>query len=113
MLEEHGARIDDIYYCPHMPDAKCDCRKPAPGMLLDAKKEHGFDLTRSYVIGDRMTDVEMAHRVGAKGVIVPELGDQYHVDDEIEASIEKPDIRKETFADAVDWILMDIKKKSR
>jgi histidinol-phosphate phosphatase family protein len=113
MLEKRGAMVDDIYYCPHMPDAGCNCRKPAPGMLLDAKREHGFDLTKSYIIGDRMIDVEMAHIVGAKGILVPEPGDQYRVDNEISASGEKPDMRKVTFVEAVDWILDDIKKRGR
>jgi len=112
ILEDSGAIVNGLYYCPHMPDAGCDCRKPKPGMLLRAKNEHGFDLAKSYVIGDRMIDIEMAHSVGAIGVIVPEPGDQYHVDAEIEASKEMPDMRKATFLEAVDWILRDIGRKA-
>jgi len=95
-----------------MPDAGCDCRKPKPGMLLRAKKEHGFDLSKSYVVGDRMMDIEMAHSVGAIGVLVPEPGDQYHVDSEMEGSKEMPDMRKAAFVEAVDWILRDIDRKT-
>jgi len=113
ILEDSGAIVNGIYYCPHMPNAGCDCRKPKPGMLLRAKNEHGFDLRRSYVIGDRMLDIEMAHNVGAIGVLVPEPGDQYHVDSEIEASKEMPDMKKATFVEAVDWILRDIDRKTR
>ena len=113
ILEDSGAIVNGIYYCPHMPNAGCDCRKPKPGMLLRAKEEHGFDLRRSYVIGDRMLDIEMAHNVGAIGVLVPEPGDQYHVDSEIEASKEMPDMKKATFLEAVDWILRDIERKTR
>jgi D-glycero-D-manno-heptose 1,7-bisphosphate phosphatase len=113
ILEDRGAIVDGLYYCPHMPDAGCDCRKPKPGMLLRAKKEHGFDLRKSYVIGDRMMDIEMAHSVGSIGVLVPEPGDQYHVDSEIEASKEMPDMRKATFIEAVDWVLRDINRKTR
>lgn len=113
ILEDNGAIINGVYYCPHMPDAGCDCRKPKPGMLLRAKREHGFNLLKSYVIGDRMLDVEMAHSVGAIGVLVPEPGDQYHIDAEIEASKEMPDMRKKTFLEAVDWILRDIGRKTR
>ena len=113
ILEDGGAIVNGLYYCPHMPDAGCDCRKPKPGMLLRAKKEHGFDLSRSYVIGDRMMDVEMAHSVGAIGVLVPEPGDQYHVDSEMEGSKDMPDMRKTTFIEAVDWILRDIDRKTR
>ena len=112
ILEDNGAIVNGLYYCPHMPDAGCDCRKPKPGMLLKAKEERGFDLRKSYVIGDRMLDIEMAHSVGAIGVLVPEPGDQYHVDSEIEASKEMPDMRKKTFIEAVDWILRDIGRKA-
>lgn len=105
LLEEKGAWVDDIYFCPHKPDAGCDCRKPAPGMLLRARDEHGIDLKRSFMIGDRMMDIEMAHAVGAKGVLVPEPGDQYHVDREIEKSSEKPDFRTNTFMNAVEWVI--------
>lgn len=105
MLDEHGAWVDDIYYCPHLPDAGCDCRKPAPGMLLQASDEHGIDLARSFVIGDRMMDVEMAHAGGAKGILVPEPGNQYHVETELENSEESPDYRTDTFMNAVEWIL--------
>jgi D-glycero-D-manno-heptose 1,7-bisphosphate phosphatase len=108
-----GAKVDGIYYCPHMPDAGCDCRKPRPGMLRRAGKERGFDLRRSYVIGDRMMDIEMAHSVGAIGVLVPEPGDQYHVDSEIETSKDTPDMRKATFIEAVEWVLRDIARKSQ
>jgi D-glycero-D-manno-heptose 1,7-bisphosphate phosphatase len=113
ILEDSGAIVNGLYYCPHMPNAGCDCRKPKPGMLLRARKEHGFDLAKSYVVGDRMLDIEMAHSVGAIGVLVPEPGDQYHVDAEMEASKEMPDMRKATFVEAVDWILRDIDRKTR
>jgi len=110
VLEEKGATILDIFHCPHMPDAGCQCRKPAPGMLLEASKKHGIDLKRSYVIGDRMMDVEMAHAVGAKGVLVPEPGDQYHVADEVAASKEKPDLVAEDFLHAVEHILVALRE---
>ncbi len=112
MLSEKDARIDDIFYCPHKPDEGCSCRKPAPGLLLQAKEKHGFDLESSYVIGDRMMDIELAHKVGAVGVLVPEPGDQYHVEDEIKASKEKPDHRAKSFDEAVSWILERTSKRS-
>lgn len=105
LLAEKGARIDDIFFCPHMPDAGCRCRKPAPGMLLDAAEKHGIDLKESFVIGDRMMDIELAHNVGAKAVLVPEPGDQYDVGSEKKLSNEKPDFGARAFTEAVDWIL--------
>jgi D-glycero-D-manno-heptose 1,7-bisphosphate phosphatase len=111
ILASRGARIDDVFYCPHRPDEGCICRKPAPGMLIQARDKHGLDLTRSFVIGDRMMDVGMAHSVGAKGILVPEPGDQYNIEKEIRESTTKPDFRADTFVQAVDWILERPDKK--
>ena len=111
-LAEHGAHVDDIYYCPHMPNEGCDCRKPAPGMLLRASEEHGIDLKDSFVIGDRMMDIEMAHAVGAKGILVPEPGNQYHVEKEMDDSQEKPDYSTDTLINAVEWILRAVSNSS-
>ncbi|MBI5406108.1 MAG: D-glycero-beta-D-manno-heptose 1,7-bisphosphate 7-phosphatase [Nitrospirae bacterium] len=69
-LEKNGCRLDGIYLCPHHPDEDCACRKPKPGMLLRAAREKGIGLHNSYVIGDKIIDVELAHRVGAKGILV-------------------------------------------
>jgi histidinol-phosphate phosphatase family protein len=69
-LARHGAKFDAIYYCPHVPDAGCDCRKPLPGMLHRAQKDLDIDLAHSYVIGDKQVDVETAHAVGAKSILV-------------------------------------------
>ena len=77
MLSAGGAHIDAYYYCPHHPDGKvpglakvCDCRKPARGMVDRAVTEFGIDPLRSFVVGDRWLDVELARAVGAKGVLV-------------------------------------------
>ena len=67
---EQGCRLDGIYICPHHPDENCACRKPKPGMLLSAAKENEIILHASYVVGDKMRDIELAHRVGAKGILV-------------------------------------------
>lgn len=76
-LEAHGAHIDAFYYCPHHPAAadpryrlQCACRKPGRGMLDRAVRELNVDLSRSYVIGDRRTDVETAAFHGLRSVLV-------------------------------------------
>lgn len=104
-LGVRGAHVDDIFYCPHMPDAGCPCRKPAPGMLYDARDKHDIDLGKSFVIGDRMMDIELAHAVGATGILVPEPGDQYHIDDEIAKSKCKPELRAKDFSEAAEMVL--------
>jgi D-glycero-D-manno-heptose 1,7-bisphosphate phosphatase len=72
-----GARIHGWYYCPHHPHASaaayriaCECRKPGPGMVRQAERDHALDLARSFVIGDRWLDVELGTRLGMRGVLV-------------------------------------------
>lgn len=76
-LKAAGAYLDGIYYCPHHPSAgvppyrtQCECRKPKPGLLRQAAQAHDIDLTRSFMVGDKYTDMELAQVVGAKGVMV-------------------------------------------
>ncbi len=70
-------KITKIYYCPHHPKGKikkfsikCSCRKPEPGMLLRAKKEYGINLRKSYLIGDKTSDILAGKRVGCKCILV-------------------------------------------
>ena len=69
-LASGGAWIDAIYFCPHRKEDACECRKPIPGLLERAAREHGLDLPASWVVGDRYADVEMVHRVGGRGILV-------------------------------------------
>jgi histidinol-phosphate phosphatase family protein len=65
-----GARWDAIYYCPHHPDDGCECRKPGPGMFRRAAAEHGLDLGRSFVVGDKVSDVRAGKLLGCRTVLV-------------------------------------------
>ena len=66
VLARAGAKIDATFYCPHDIEPRCDCRKPAPGMLLSAARLHGIDLRASWMIGDSDNDVEAGHNAGCK-----------------------------------------------
>ena len=75
-LARQGARIDAFYYCPHHPAGRvpaytraCDCRKPAPGMLLRAIAEHDVDPAASLMIGDALRDITAAEKAGVRGVL--------------------------------------------
>jgi len=65
-----GGRIDRVLYCPHRPDEHCDCRKPEPGMLLQAAQELDIDLKNSYMVGDAATDIVAGQRVGCSTFMV-------------------------------------------
>lgn len=65
-LARAGATIDGIYYCPHEMEPSCNCRKPLPGMLLDAARSRGIELTASWMIGDSDIDMEAGRNAGCK-----------------------------------------------
>lgn len=70
MMDTIGAPVTDTYFCPHAPDANCDCRKPATKLLLRAAAEHDFDPAQCIVIGDKPSDIEMGKNVGAKTILI-------------------------------------------
>jgi D-glycero-D-manno-heptose 1,7-bisphosphate phosphatase len=69
-VEVHGGRIDGIFWCPHQPKDRCRCRKPAPGLLLEAAGALDIDLRGSYLIGDACSDIEAAVRVKCRPLLV-------------------------------------------
>ncbi len=87
--------VDAFYYCPHY-GAGCDCRKPEPGMILAAARDHGIDVGRSAVVGDRASDIELGQRLGIPGVLVP---------GPIPYAGPEPDFRARTLLEAADWIV--------
>ena len=70
MLAAEGIKIDAWYWCPHVPGAGCDCRKPAPGMFLRARDEMGVILEESWIVGDRLSDLRAGKQVGAQAILV-------------------------------------------
>ncbi|MFI4869969.1 MAG: D-glycero-alpha-D-manno-heptose-1,7-bisphosphate 7-phosphatase [Steroidobacterales bacterium] len=70
MVRSTGAELSGIYYCPHAPDAGCECRKPATGLLLQAASDLGFKPSCVIVIGDKRSDVEFGRRAGATTILV-------------------------------------------
>lgn len=75
-LERHGAHIDAWLYCPHHPDGRgsyalpCTCRKPSPGMLLEAARRYDIDLQNSAMIGDKRADIDAGKAVGCRTILV-------------------------------------------
>ncbi len=111
-LAAAGAHVDGIYICPHHPEAKeekfrekCSCRKPGTGLFKRAVEEHNIDLQRSYVVGDRYSDIRAAAACQATGVLVLTgygRGDYEFVGPSMEL---KPDFVASDLSAAVDWIL--------
>ena len=71
---KNNINILDIYYCPHGPNSSCECRKPKPGMFLNAKTKHNIDMKDSWMIGDKEVDVTAANASGIKSTILVKSG---------------------------------------
>ncbi|NLG84367.1 MAG: HAD family hydrolase [Firmicutes bacterium] len=111
-LAEEGAYLDAVYYCPHLPEGivpayavDCECRKPRPGMLLRAAAEHNLDLVRSFMVGDKVSDVEVARRAGCRSILVlTGYGRSLWADRSLWGEL-VPDLVAADLTEAVDWIL--------
>ena len=73
-FENHKIYILDIFHCPHGPNSTCNCRKPMPGMFLNAKTKHNIDMKNSWMIGDKEVDVTAANASGIKSTILVRSG---------------------------------------
>ena len=106
LLGESGASVDALYWCNHHPDEGCDCRKPGPGLVAKAVEELSVDVTGSYVVGDKVSDVELAGNIGAKGILVLTGKGAREVEKlSTPAAFVARDLRE-----AVDWIIDEMKK---
>lgn len=70
LLFKGGVVLDDIYFCPHIPEDNCNCRKPKLGLIKKAAKEHNFDPKKCFVIGDKAIDVKLGQKMGATTFLV-------------------------------------------
>ena len=78
-LQKRDIHIAGVYHCPHHPDDGCGCRKPQPGLILQAAKDFDVDLSRSWMIGDKQSDIEAAKNAGIQNAILLGEGEApYH-----------------------------------
>ncbi len=106
LLEAEGAHLDGVYYCPHHPDDGCGCRKPEAGLVKKAAAEHGLSALRSYVVGDKASDIELAANIGAEGILVlTGMGKG-----QLEGLRRRPAFIARDLGEAVDWIVNDLEE---
>ncbi len=110
LLTQAGATAGPSYYCTHLSADKCECRKPGPGLLLQAAREHSIDLARAVFVGDTETDAQAAYSAGV-GRFVFVLTGKYANNAAIAQDATRfpvpPSHVAPALTDAVDWILSD------
>ena len=117
LQEEAGAKLDALYYCPYLspsaggihPDFTrwSTWRKPNTGMLVAAAWEHDLDIKYSFMVGDKATDVDLAHNAGAKGILVQTGYGKQVLSGQYQHGIE-PDYIAQDSADAIAWIIQQL-----
>ncbi len=100
ICKKNKLKIDEIYFCPHHPDAGCSCRKPETGMLKAAARKFSLDLKQCVVIGDKKSDIDWGQRAGTKTILVLTGYGLSH-----RKKIKKVDYVARTLPTAVQWIL--------
>jgi D-glycero-D-manno-heptose 1,7-bisphosphate phosphatase len=110
----NGVALDQFYFCPHHPKAtlpayrvNCDCRKPQPGLILQGAKDHHLDLSSSFMVGDRITDIIAGAKAGCRTIMVQtgqHAAEPIQTAEPIDISI-RPDWTCTDLTEAVDWIL--------
>ena len=101
-FKNKGVVITAALYCPHPVDGGCECRKPNAGMLKSAAKKYSIDLKKSWMVGDRMTDVEAGRRAGCRSILL-----QNSLTPPIDPSYEKPEVICSDVLAAAQFILQE------
>ena len=103
-IAEAGGKIEKICYCPHRPEDGCSCRKPEPGLLLQAAEDLKLDLRASCLVGDAITDIEMGHKIGLRTIMVKTGKGLSELADKARWKV-RPDYIAQDLSEAVDLIL--------
>ena len=103
ILAKDGIKIDRIYFCPHLPNDGCKCRKPATGMIDQAVNDFNLEIDEIWVVGDKPCDVQLGQNAGGKGILVRTgHGSKYQANNEF-----KPNYIAEDLAEAVEFIIKE------
>lgn len=109
-----GARLDAVYYCPHHPSVgeppyrqDCDCRKPKPGLIRRAARELDLDLARSWMVGDRYSDIELARNAGLRSAFVLTGYGRGELEHQSDIWSQRPDLVAENLLEAARAIIQE------
>ena len=101
----HGGAIEAVYYCPHVPEDSCRCRKPEPGLIYQAQADYGLELSEACMVGDSLKDVACARRAGCGKVILVRTGHGEEAEGLCQEGGIGPDHVAEDLMAAVRWLL--------
>ena len=100
-----GGDIKDIFFCPHIPEDQCDCRKPNTGLILKAEEKHRIDLKASIMVGDSAKDIECARNAGCGTVILVKTGNGALAEKQLKEKMIRPDVIVQDLLEAAHWII--------
>ena len=104
ILEGEGITFSGVFICPHMPEDTCECRKPGTALLADFLQRNDPELQKSFVVGDRVTDVELAKKIGCRSILL-----KTNSIDDTPAGTVQPDYLTTDFQDACNFIIKNIR----
>ena len=104
-VRSNGGEIKDIFYCPHMPEDGCDCRKPEPGLILDARRKYSIDLADAVMIGDSHRDIECGINAGCGRTVLVKTGIHANTAERLAEKDIYPDYVAQDLYEASDWVI--------
>ena len=108
-VRKAGGDIKDIFFCPHTPEENCSCRKPKPGLILEAQKKYHIDLSYSCMVGDSAKDIECALHAGCLKTILVKTGNGSKTAQELSQKGITPDFIGSDLYEAACWIINSMK----
>jgi D-glycero-D-manno-heptose 1,7-bisphosphate phosphatase len=104
-VTSNGGEITDIFYCPHVPEDGCTCRKPNPGLIFKARQKYRIDIASSVMVGDRAKDIQCARNAGCGYAVLVKTGNGENAEKVLKEKSIFPDFIARDLLDAVGWIL--------
>lgn len=104
-VAEAGGCVKDIFFCPHIPEDNCSCRKPLPGLIQAAREKYGIDLSAACMVGDSAKDIECARNAGCAFSVLVKTGNGLKAERVLAEKNIFPDYVAEDLLDAARWIV--------
>ena len=108
-VRDQGGEITDIFFCPHIPEDQCDCRKPQPGLIYQARRKYGIDIENTVMVGDSVKDIECARNAGCRHAVLVQTGNGPAAQKALKAKNILPDYVARDLLEAVEWIISKYK----